>query len=117
MGTYQVRIGGNWTPDPISVPKLKQRPCLWAGLVPVYAWAFLFLEHTIMTLEQLKAQREALQAARLSGVFQIKAGDKWITYRSDKEIQAALADVDREIAQMEGRPRPRRIRAYCSKGL
>ena len=67
--------------------------------------------------EQLKAQREALQAARLSGVFQIKAGDKWITYRSDKEIQAALADVDREIAQMEGRPRPRRIRAYCSKGL
>ena len=117
MGTYQVRIGGNWTPDPISVPKLKQRPCLWAGLVPVYAWAFLFLEHTIMTLEQLKAQREALQAARLSGVFQIKAGDKWITYRSDKEIQAALADVDREIARMEGRPRPRRIRAYCSKGL
>ena len=117
MGTYQVRIGGNWTPDPISVPKLKQRPCLCAGLVPVYAWAFLFLEHTIMTLEQLKAQREALQAARLSGVFQIKAGDKWITYRSDKEIQAALADVDREIAQMEGRPRPRRIRAYCSKGL
>ena len=74
-------------------------------------------EVIVMTLEQLRAQREALQAARLSGVFQIKAGDKWITYRSDKEIQAALADVDREIARMEGRPRPRRIRAYCSKGL
>lgn len=31
-----------------------------------------------MTLEQLKAQREALQSARYNGVLTIKAGDKWV---------------------------------------
>ena len=51
-----------------------------------------------MTLEQLKAQREALQAARFNGVLTVKAGDKWVTYKSDAELQSALHDLDREIA-------------------
>lgn len=70
-----------------------------------------------MTLEQLKAQREALQTARFNGVLTVKAGDKWVTYKSDAELQSALHDLDREIAQQEGRPRARRIRAYAGKGL
>jgi hypothetical protein len=70
-----------------------------------------------MTLAQLKAQREALQSARFDGVLTVRAGDKWVTYKSDAELQSALHDLDREIAQAEGRPRARRIRTYAGKGL
>ena len=70
-----------------------------------------------MTLEQLKAQREALQAARFNGVLTVKAGDKTVTYKSNIEIQAALSDLEREIARLQGRPRARRIRTICGKGL
>ncbi|TSE28127.1 hypothetical protein Tther_02327 [Tepidimonas thermarum] len=70
-----------------------------------------------MTLEQLKAQYEALRAARFNGVLTVKAGDKWLTYKSDAELQAALQDLEREIANAEGRRPARRIRVYASKGL
>jgi len=70
-----------------------------------------------MTLEQLTAQREALQSARFNGVLTIKAGDKWVTYKSDAELQSALSDLEREIARQEGRPRARRMRTICGKGL
>jgi hypothetical protein len=40
-----------------------------------------------------------------------------VTYKSDAELQSALHDLDREIAQQEGRPRVRRIRTYAGKGL
>ena len=70
-----------------------------------------------MTLEQLKAQREALQAARFNGVLTVKAGDKTVTYKSNVEIQAALSDLEREIARLQCRPRARRIRTICGKGL
>ena len=70
-----------------------------------------------MTLEQLKAQREALQAARFNGVLTVKAGDKWLTYKSDAELQAALQDLEREVANAEGRRPARRIRTYAGKGL
>ena len=53
-----------------------------------------------MTLDQLKAQREALQSARFNGVLTVKAGDKWVTYKSDAELQAALSDLEREIAPL-----------------
>ena len=70
-----------------------------------------------MTLEQLKAQQEALQAARFNGVLTVKAGDKTVTYKSNVEIQAALSGLEREIARLQGRPRARRIRTVCGKGL
>ncbi len=70
-----------------------------------------------MTLEQLKTQREALQAARFNGVLTVKAGDKTVTYKSNIEIQAALSDLEREIARLQGRPRARRVRTVCGKGL
>ena len=68
-----------------------------------------------MTLEQLKTQREALQAARFNGVLTVKAGDKTVTYKSNIEIQAALSDLEREIARLHGRPQARRIRTVCGK--
>lgn len=70
-----------------------------------------------MTLEQLNAQREALQAARFNGVLTVRAGDKQVTYRSDLELQAALRDLDLEIAKRTGRPRVRQLRTTCGKGL
>jgi len=70
-----------------------------------------------MTLDQLKAQREALRAARFSGLLTVKAVDKWVTYKSDAEMQAALEDLEREIAKIEGRRRARRVRVYAAKGL
>lgn len=70
-----------------------------------------------MTLEQLQAQREVLQAARFNGVLTVKAGDKTVTYKSNVEIQAALSDLEREIARRQGQPRARRLRTVCSKGL
>ena len=70
-----------------------------------------------MTLEQLKAQQEALQAARFNGVLTVKAGDKTVTYKSNIEIQAALSDLERELARLQGRPRARRVRTVCGKGL
>ena len=77
----------------------------------------MFARQVPMTLEQLKAQQEVLQAARFNGVLTVKAGDKWVTYKSDAELQLALSDLDREIAKTEGRPRARRIRTYAGKGL
>jgi hypothetical protein len=47
----------------------------------------------------------------------VKAGDKTVTYKSNIEIQAALSDLEREIARLQGRPRARRIRTVCGKGL
>ena len=47
-----------------------------------------------MTLDQLKTLRDALQAARYNGVLTIKAGDKWVTYRSDAErIMQRFAEI------------------------
>jgi len=70
-----------------------------------------------MTLDQLKAQREALLAARYNGVLTVRAGDKLVTYKSDAELQSALGNLDREIAKAEGRARPRHLRTVCAKGL
>lgn len=70
-----------------------------------------------MTIEELKAQLDALRAARYSGMLTVKAGDKWLTYKSDAEMQAAIHDLEREIANAEGRRPARRIRVYASKGL
>jgi len=70
-----------------------------------------------MTLDQLKALHEALLSARYNGVLSIKAGDKWITYKSDAELRAALSSLEREIGQLSGKPRARSIRTVCGKGL
>jgi len=70
-----------------------------------------------MTLEEMTAQREALLAARYRGVRTVEYDGKRITYATDAEMAAALADLEKRIAQVEtGTPR-RRILASASKGL
>lgn len=70
-----------------------------------------------MTLEQLHAQRDALRAARYQGVLTVRAGDKWVTYKSDREMAAALAALERDIAVAEGGKKRRRLLTYGQKGL
>lgn len=69
------------------------------------------------TLEELKAQRKALTQMKRTGVLTLTHGDKTIKHRNMDELQAALNDLNSEIAVLEGRPM-RRVR-YLSvrKGL
>ena len=70
-----------------------------------------------MTLEELTAQREALLAARYRGVRTVEYEGRRVTYATDAEMAAALADLEKRIAQAEdGTPR-RRILTSASKGL
>ena len=71
-----------------------------------------------MELADLIAQRDALQSARYSGALQIRAGDKWISYKSDAELRRALEGIEQQIAVAQGRrPGLRLARTYASKGL
>jgi hypothetical protein len=70
-----------------------------------------------MTLEEMTAQRDALLAARYRGVRTVEVEGRRITYATDAEMAAALADLEKRIAQAEtGTPR-RRILTSASTGL
>jgi len=70
-----------------------------------------------MELKKLKNQRDALLQALYQGVLTVKAGDKSVTYKSNKEMRDALALLDEEIALLEGRGKIKRILTYGRKGL
>jgi hypothetical protein len=70
-----------------------------------------------MTPEDLAAQRDALLAARYRGVRTVEYDGKRVTYATDAEMAAALADLERRIAQAEAGARRRRILTSASKGL
>jgi|APTNR8051073442_1049403.scaffolds.fasta_scaffold11617_2 phage FluMu protein gp41 len=70
-----------------------------------------------MTLDELTAQRAALLAARLRAVRTVEYDGRRITYASDAEMAAALADVEKRIARAEGGTARRRILTSVSKGL
>jgi hypothetical protein len=70
-----------------------------------------------MTLEEMTAQRDALLAARYRGVRTVEVEGRRVTYATDAEMAAALADLEKRIAQAEtGTPR-RRILTSTTKGL
>ena len=48
-------------------------------------------------LAQLTAWRDALMAARYQGIRTVEYDGKRVTYASDGEMAAALADLDRQI--------------------
>jgi hypothetical protein len=70
-----------------------------------------------MELEQLIAMRDTLRAVRYNGALTVRAGDKWVTYKSDKEMAAALDALEREIAAKTGKRGRKRVLAYAEKGL
>lgn len=72
------------------------------------------------TLADLQAKRAALFAARTSGTlrttFRSGGTERTVWFKSDAEIAAALAALDREIAEMEGR-RVNTFLPHFSKGM
>jgi hypothetical protein len=70
-----------------------------------------------MSLEEMTAQLGALLAARYRGVRTVEVDGRRITYATDAEMAAALADLEKQIATAgSGTPR-RRIFTSASKGL
>ncbi|QNT70116.1 phage head-tail joining protein [Defluviicoccus vanus] len=70
-----------------------------------------------MILEEMTAQRDALLAARYRGVRTVEVEGRRITYATDAEMAAALADLEKRIAAMETGTLRRRILTSASKGL
>jgi hypothetical protein len=69
------------------------------------------------SIADLKARREALAAARASGVARVSYDGKAVEYRSLAEIDRAIEVLDREIAAREGRAIVRQVRIVTTKGL
>lgn len=67
------------------------------------------------------AQRDALLKARASGVRTVEyssgAASRRTEYRSDAELQRALGDLERRIAELQSGTRPTTIRFATSKGF
>ncbi|QNT69135.1 phage head-tail joining protein [Defluviicoccus vanus] len=70
-----------------------------------------------MTLEEMTAQRDVLLAARYRGVRTVEVDGRRVSYATDTEMAAALADLERRIAAMETGTLRRRILTSASKGL
>lgn len=68
------------------------------------------------TLAELQAFKTALEAARYSGNRRVRTGATEIEFKTDAEMAAALADLDRRIAAASGGT-IRTIRVSSSKGL
>lgn len=60
----------------------------------------------------------SLEAALVSGELQVRIGDRWITYRSVEEIQAALDYARRQMARAAaGESRPIAYTATLDRGV
>lgn len=68
------------------------------------------------TLTDLQAWRDALLRARYSGVRNVEYDGKRVSYATDAEMAAALADLERRIAGMTG-GRVTQVQINSSKGV
>jgi hypothetical protein len=69
------------------------------------------------TLEELQAEKSALESARNSGALRVRHGEKDITYRSVAEINSALSSLNNAIGRLSGKKRTRQVRIYTDRGL
>jgi hypothetical protein len=70
-----------------------------------------------MTPEQMTARRDALLEARWRGVRTVDIDGRRITYATDAEMAAAIADLERRLADASAGARRRIVRTSASKGL
>ena len=68
------------------------------------------------TQAELLARLDKLRQQRASGTRAVQAGDKRVEYRPDAELAAAIADVERQLAEAGGQP-VHTIVFSTSKGL
>jgi hypothetical protein len=69
------------------------------------------------TVAELEARLEALKAQRDSAVARVSYDGRSVEYRGTAEITRAIAELEKELQAMQGKPRVRQIRVYTSKGL
>jgi len=69
------------------------------------------------SLAELQARLEELKAQRASGVREAQFMDNRVVYRSDAELSAAIADLERQVAQGSGRPAVKMVHFSTSKGI
>jgi hypothetical protein len=69
------------------------------------------------TVAELEARLEALRAQRDSAVARVSYDGRSVEYRGTAEIARAIADLERELAALQGKSPLRQIRVYTSKGL
>lgn len=68
------------------------------------------------TLAELEGWRSALMEARYSGTRTVQYGESRVEYKTDAEMQAALSDLERKIAQLS-KTQIRDVRVFGTKGL
>lgn len=69
------------------------------------------------TLDQLQTRRDALKAALASGTQSVSYGNYHKTFRSVADIQAAIKDVETDIAGLTGTRFVRTFQINSRKGL
>ena len=70
-----------------------------------------------MEIDRMRALLSALQEARFSGLRSVSYDGKTLTYGSDAELAAAIADLEARIARASGTARRRRWGTMATKGL
>jgi hypothetical protein len=69
-----------------------------------------------MTLDELTIRHGAVLAARYSGTRSVSHDGKTVTYGTDAELAAAIADIERRIAALQ-KTRRRVLRPHAVKDL
>ena len=71
-----------------------------------------------LTADELQARITTLRTARDSGVLTVKHGDELTTFRSLKELNEILADLEGQLAALTGTRKSRlNYVRQCTKGL
>ena len=65
----------------------------------------------------MTARRDALLESRWRGVRTVDIDGRRITYATDAEMAAAIADLERRVADASAGARRRIVRTAASKGL
>ncbi len=70
------------------------------------------------TVDELQARLDALRAARATGTLTIRTADaRTVTYKSDKEMAAAIGDLLNQINEMTGATVTRFVRVGQTFGV
>ncbi|GAA0569512.1 phage head-tail joining protein [Caenispirillum bisanense] len=70
-----------------------------------------------MNVAELRQRRDALLTALAAPEKSVADGTNSAEYRGVGELRAALAELDRQIREADGRPPVTTVRFSCSKGL
>lgn len=68
-------------------------------------------------LATLQGRRDALKRALASGAHSVSVADYHQTFRTVAEIQAAIKDVETDMADLQGAPIVRTYRFNTQKGI